>query len=90
VIPTPRGKILKAFDYGTVWQIFYKIDENGLGTVEFDHRPFAAFYEGTTGRPFYKDYKFGAGREFVSKQLEGRRISVEGEPFEQTVRLEDD
>lgn len=90
VIDTPCGKILMAADYGTVWQLFYKIDGDGLGLATFDHKPFAHFYEGVTGHSFYEDYNFGAGPEYVSQQLKGKRISVEGEQFNETVRLEDD
>lgn|GEM_PF-2525113 len=89
MIVIPRGKILSARDCGTVWQLYYELDGDGLGVVNFDHRPFSYFYEGATGRSFYDDYKFGAGREYISKHLRGRRISVEGEPFEEVVRLED-
>lgn len=85
----PKGNIEFARDHGTMWQIVYKIDGNGLDSVYFDHRPFGHFYEGATGGSFYEDYRFGAGREYVSKQLKGRRISVEGEPFQETVELED-
>lgn len=85
----PRGKILSARDCGSVWQLFYEVDGNGPGVVNFDWRCLANFYEGATGRSFYHDYKFGAGREYISNHLRGRRISVEGEPFEEVVRLED-
>lgn len=85
----PSGKILSAIDQGTIWQLHYQIDGNGLGVVNFDHRPFARFYEGATGGDFFKDYAFGQGRGYVSQQLKGLRISVEGDPFSQVVRLED-
>lgn len=85
----PRGTILRAWDLGTIWNLFYKIDGDGLDIVTFHHRPFAHFYEGATGADFFKDYVFGAGREYVSERLKGLRISVEGEPFSQVVRLED-
>lgn len=85
----PSGKILSARDCGTIWQLLYEVDGDGLGVVNFDHRPFGHFYKGATGRDFYRDYKFGAGREYISKQLRDRRISVEGEPFNEVVRLED-
>ena len=67
----------------------YKIDGNGLDVVNFDHRPFADFYEGATGRSFYHDYEFGRGRQYISKQLQGRRISVEDGPFNETVQIDD-
>lgn len=85
MIPIPRGKILTAVDHGTIWQLWYEKDGNGVDTINFDHRPFAHFYEGATSRSFYKDYRFGAGREYVSKQLEGLRIEYDGD----TVRLEE-
>jgi len=89
VISVPKGKILSARDCGTIWQLYYEIDGNGLGVVNFDHRPFAHFYEGVTGQDFFRDYRFGAGREYISQQLKDLRIVVEGEPFNQTVRPED-
>ena len=90
MIPIPRGKILSAIDHGTTWQLLYQINGDGLGVVNFDHRPFAHFYEGVTGCSFYEDYKFGAARAYVSQKLKGLRISVEGEPFSQTIMLEDE
>jgi hypothetical protein len=90
VICTPHGKILSAVDHGTMWNLIYEMDGGGLGMVHFDHRPFAHFYEAVTGKDFFKDYAFGQGREYVSKQLRDKRISVEGEPFNEVVRLEDD
>jgi len=86
---TPTGTILSAVDHGTVWQLFYEMDGNGLGAVNWDWRNFAHFYESVSGRSFFEDYQFGAGRDYISKQLKDRRISVEGEPFEEVVRLED-
>ncbi|MGH7771434.1 MAG: hypothetical protein ACREQA_04285 [Candidatus Binatia bacterium] len=90
MICIPKGKILSARDCGTIWQLFYQVDKNGLSVVNFDHRPFAHFYEGVTGRDFFKDYRFGAGRQYVSDQLKDLRIVVEGDSFNQTVKLEDD
>lgn len=89
VILMPTGKILSAADHGSIWTLAYLADDNTIGTVHFDHRPFTHFYEGATGRSFYRDYQFGAGREYVSSQLKGKRISVEGEPFNETVCLEE-
>jgi len=86
----PSGKILSARDCGTIWQLLYQVDGDGIGIVNWDWRNFSSFYEGITGASFYHDYKFGAGREYVSKQLRDRRISVTGEPFNEVVRLEDD
>lgn len=90
MISIPSGKILSAIDHGTVWQLLYEIDGDGLGVLNFDHRPFGHFYEAVTGGDFFRDYQFGAGRDYISKQLQGRRISVDGEPFQEVVRLEDD
>ena len=87
---SPAGSIISARDHGTIWRLLYEIDGDGLGVVNFDHRPFANFYEGATGRDFFRDYAFAAGREYISKQLKDRRIRVEGEPFNEVVRLEDD
>lgn len=90
MIRTPCGKILSAIDHGTVWQLLYQINGDGLGVVNFDHRLFAHFYEGATGRDFIADYAFGRGREYVSSQLKDIRISVEGDAFDQTIGPEDD
>ena len=84
----PKGKILSAADHGTIWQLFYQRHRDGIEVVTFDHRQFAHFYEGVTGGDFYKDYDFGAGRDYISKRLKGLRIRVEGEPYQETVRLE--
>ena len=86
---THRGKILRADDHGTVWQLWYE-SEARTEVVLFEHRPFAHFYEGATGRSFVRDYNFGAGREYVSNQLKGRCISVESQPYETTVLIEDE
>ncbi len=88
MVHVPRGEILYAVDHGTIWQLVYKIDGDGSDAVHFDHRPFAALYEGATGGSFHDDYRFGAGRQYISNRLKGRRISVEGEPFNQTVEIE--
>src|SRR5437016_4680544 len=64
---------------------FNKRDGNGIDTVIFDHRPFAEFYEGVTGSSFLEDYEFGRGRDYVSGQLKGLRVAVDGEPFNETV-----
>lgn len=85
----PSGKILSAQDHGTIWQLLYQVDGDGSDSVYFDHRPFSHFYEGATGRSFSQDYKFGAGREYVSNQLKGLRIRGEGEPFNEMVSLDD-
>jgi len=72
----PKGKILFTEDHGTIWRLWYEIDGNGIQVVSFDHRPFAQFYEGVTGRSFYKDYNFGQGRDSITKRLKDTRISV--------------
>lgn len=72
-----------------MWSLNYRQDGNGEKSVYFDHRPFSAFYEGATDRSFFKDYRFGAGREFISRKLRGRRIRVDGEFPEQSVGLEE-
>lgn len=83
------GKIVSALDHGTMWQLLYQIDGDGLGSVYFDHRPFAHFYEGATGRSFFDDYRFGAGREYVSKALKDLRIYVDESEDGEVVRLGD-
>ncbi len=83
------GVVLEAEDHGTMWSLTYSKDGNGLETVYFAHRPFGDFYEGATGRSFFEDYAFGAGREYVSRKLRGRRVRVDGEFPEQTVMLDD-
>ena len=82
------GLITAAEDYGSAWCLVYKRDDGGSDSVYFDHRPFACFYEGATGRSFFEDYRFGAGRELVSKELRGLCIGVEGDFPEQAVELE--
>lgn len=47
-----RGTILSAEDQGTLWRLLYRINGNGLGAVNFDHRCFADFYEGATDEDF--------------------------------------
>ena len=92
MIPTPdetRGTILTIRDEGSIFQMMYHIDGDGIDAINWDHRMFANFYEGATGRSFARDYGFGAGREYVSRQLVGKRIVVRGEPFSQTVSVED-
>lgn len=83
-----RGVLLWAEDQGTIWRVFYQA-ERRLHAITFDHRPFADFYEGVTERNFYQDYAFGAGREYVSRQLRGLSISVNEEAAGKVVRLED-
>jgi hypothetical protein len=82
------GLITAAEDYGSVWRLVHRRDDDGSDSVYFDHRPFACFYEGATGRSFFEDYGFGAGRELISRELKGLRIRVEGDFPEQVVELE--
>lgn len=84
-----HGTILCAEDFGSLWRLLYKTDADRLGVVTFDHRPFAAFYEGATGSSFFIDYACGRGVEYVSHKLGGIRISVSGRRFTESVRLED-
>ena len=82
------GKILSAQDHGTIWEVAYRDRDGRVGSVYFDHRPFACFYEGATGRSFFADYRFGGGGELISNGIRGLRIRVEGEFPEQAVELE--
>jgi hypothetical protein len=84
------GEILRAQDHGTIWEVVYREGGGKVSSVYFDHRCFAQFYEGTVGGSFYEDYQFGRGAKYVSDQLAGLRIVVEGEPFNQVVRPEED
>lgn len=83
-----KGKILAAEDHGTIWRLWYET-EQGVAHIYFDHRQFAHFYEGVTGRSFFKDCGFGKGREYVSQRLKNLCMSVEGEPFSETITPED-
>jgi hypothetical protein len=85
----PRGKILEVEDQGTVWSVLYRPEDGGLDRVAFDWRQFANFYEGTSGRSFYRDYCFGAGREGIKNYFQGKILIVDGDDFEERVRLED-
>lgn len=85
----PRGRIISVEDGGSIWQVFYKQVNEKIENVIFDWRQFADFYEGASGRSFYKDYKFGAGRERIKNYFMGKAIEVEGEGFEKRVRIED-
>ena len=89
MIHIPSGIIDRVEDYGTIWTIGYATAGQRPQCLYFDWRPFAAFYEHATRRSFYRDYNFGRGSGYVAKQLQGRRISVEGEPFAERVQLDD-
>jgi len=80
--------ILSLEDGGTVWSIFYQPEDGGLDRVVFDWRQFAHFYEGTSGRSFYHDYCFGAGREVIKDYFRGKTLIVDGDEFEERVALE--
>ncbi len=73
---SPSGEIQSAEDYGTIWSLLYKQDGDGLDNIYLDHRCFEHLYDGLTGRSFCRDYRFGRGTDFVSRQLEGLRIEV--------------
>ncbi len=83
------GEITYAQDLGTIWILGYKIDGGGEDFIHFDHGCFADLYEGATCRSFYEDYKFGAGRQYISDALRGLRIRIHGEDWERVVSLED-
>jgi len=84
-----KGKILSVEDGGSIWQIFYLPEEGGIDHVVFDWRQFAHFYEGTSGRSFYHDYKFGHGRDVIKDYFKGKTLIVDGEDFEERVALEE-
>ncbi len=86
----PSGEITSADDHGSIWQLWYKDDADGVNRyVHFDHRMFAGFYEGVTGNSFFADYNFGVGHQYVSDQLKGRHVRVEGDPFQEVVYVDD-
>lgn len=85
----PRGNVLMVKDEGTIWTMVYQPEEGGLDRVVFDWRQFAHFYEGTSGRSFYQDYCFGAGRDAIRSFLRGKTLSVEHEEFGERILFED-
>lgn len=85
-----EGKIISAIDHGSVWQLLYEAEGDGIDSLYFDHRPFAGFYEGVTARSFFRDYAFGRGRRLISENLQGIRIHVRGKDFEEVVCLADE
>ena len=85
----PAGEIIGVRDEGTVWQIAYKIDDNGVGVVNCDWRSLAQMYETESGRSFANDYRFGDGVAVIRDCFMGRLIRVEGEPFAEEVSFED-
>ena len=48
----PAGEIIDVRDEGAVWQIVYKIADDGLGVVNFDWRMLARMYEAECGGSF--------------------------------------
>ena len=84
----PAGEIIEVRDEGTIWQIVYKIHDNGLGVVNFDWRRLAEMYESETCRSFVKDYEFGDAVAAIQEYFIGRKIRIEGEAFDETVFLE--
>lgn len=85
----PAGEVTAVRDEGTIWQMFYKINDNGLGVVNFDWRMLAQMYESESGRSFGEDYEFGDGVAIIQEYFIGRRIRVEGDAFDETVFFED-
>jgi len=83
----PAGEILSVRDEGTIWQIFYQIDGDGVGVVNFDWRLFAQMYESETGLALDADYQSTTA---VRDHFRGRRIRVDGEPFHETVSFLED
>ncbi|MBI4166999.1 MAG: hypothetical protein HY508_14835 [Acidobacteria bacterium] len=85
----PSGKGISSRDCGTMWQLLYEIDGDGIGVVNFDHRPFTDFYEDATGA-FDDDNKTGGGSEYIWEQLNDLRIREKGGTFRKVVGLRDD
>jgi hypothetical protein len=84
-----RGKILSLEDGGSVWTLFYKTAEGEARYAIFDWRQLSRFYEGSSGRSFYHDYKFGHGRNVIKEYFKGKTLVVDGEDFEDRVDLEE-
>ena len=84
-----NGEILTVVDHGSMWEIRYQPESGGLDTVWFDWRCLAEMYEAESGSSFYKDYAFGQGASVIQEYFKGRRIEVDGEQFNETVRLLD-
>ena len=57
-------------------------------TVPFDWRQLSRFYEGSSGRSFYHDYKFGHGRDVMKNYFKGKTLLVDGEEWNERVSLE--
>jgi len=83
-----KGKIVSVEDGGSLWFIFYKPRGGRPQRVAFDWRRFADFYEGTSGRSFYHDYKFGAGRDIIEDYFKGKTLLVVDDEEGWKVKLE--
>jgi len=86
---SPRGKILSVEDGGSVWLMFYQVENCGIGRVVFDWRQLSNFYEVVSGHSFYHDYKFGVGRDIIKDYFKGKTLVIEGDEWDQRVGLED-
>ena len=86
----PKGTVVGTIHLGRTWQLLYDIDGNGLGIVDFDQGPFAAFYQMATGREFRADYTGRRDERHISNCLKGVRVSVKGERPTLVVRAERD
>jgi hypothetical protein len=83
------GTVLSARDFGSIWMLFYERDDGRLGSIPFGWRSFAEMYEAESRRSFYQDYAFGAGRDAIERYFAGRRVVVDGDVLESSVRFED-
>jgi len=81
------GTIVGTIRLGTTWQLLYDIDGNGLGIVNFDRGPFAAFYRDAAGRDLCADHACRDDDRRISQYLKGVRVSVKGERPTQVVRV---
>ena len=92
-MPRSYGSILTATDHCTIWRMILKIEttddepDQHLATLNWDCRQPKDFYEGTSGRSFYQDYRFGAGRPISENYFRNHPITVEYDPSMKTVFL---
>lgn len=86
----PNGTVVGTVHLGRTWQLLYDIDGKGLGIVDFDQGPFAAFYQMATGREFRADYTGRRDDHHISNCLKGVRVSVKGARPTLLVRAERD
>ncbi len=84
-----RGKILSVEDGGSVWTFFYRTEEGEARYAIFDWRQLSDFYEGTSGRSFYQDYKLGHGRNVIKDYFRGKILILDGEDFKESVSFEE-